>query len=149
MRSVKRLFLVLPLMLAGCVTTGSSAMQAESSAKAQWQDQGISNYRFTVERQCFCQHDYTRAVRIVVDNGKIVEARFADDAEVVPAGIRAELRTMAQWLTYIETLEAKKPHRLQVQLDAETGHLIKLEVDHHPRIADDELTVIISDFSAD
>jgi hypothetical protein len=138
------------LLLSACMAANTSLpLQADDEADNLWQKQGIVRYSYTVERACFCLPDYTRPMRVSIDGEKLVKAVYVDDGKPVPADIRSELKTMTQWLQHVEKLEAEKPHRLNVQLDAETGHLLRFDVDHHPRIADDELTVIISDFSTD
>jgi hypothetical protein len=46
-----------------------------------WQSQGLSNYGFVLERQCFCPEDWRGPVKIEVRGGKAVSMTYVSDLQ--------------------------------------------------------------------
>ena len=54
-----------------------------ADAEKLWQEQGLRNYDFTVERQCFCPEDWRGPVNIQVRDGAAVSITYVSDGSAV------------------------------------------------------------------
>lgn len=145
----QKLMLLCSIVLSACVS-GPIDSAASSANNSVWAQAAIVDYSYTLTRHCFCAPDYTRPIRLQVRDSKVVAARFVDgDKALVPQAMSKSLQSMSELLEYADALEAKKPHSLNVQLDADIGYLLRLDVDRHVNIADDELSLVITDFTAE
>jgi hypothetical protein len=60
------------LILLGAMSCMNSIPQELTSHEKLWNDRGINNYDYTLERQCFCPEDWRGPVNIQVRNGTAV-----------------------------------------------------------------------------
>lgn len=81
-----RLATVLTLFLGLSATAYAADRQAAlDAARSRWDARGVENYRFTVQRSCFCPPQYTQPYTIHVRAGKAVGApQEIADFDTVP-----------------------------------------------------------------
>ena len=63
----------------------------------QWQIQGLDRYQYILQRQCFCSHEYTQEMQIVVENNQVIEVIYADSGESVNDKVFSQQLTISQW----------------------------------------------------
>ena len=116
-----------------------------SQARQRWQALNASGYRYLLKRQCFCLPAYTRPMWITVADGKVVAARYADDQSPVPKKVLVQLETIEQWFAQIAKAQTKSYHRVVAEFDGERGFPRQLLLDRSERMADDEISITISE----
>lgn len=115
-----------------------TAQQKLNAAKQRWQAAQISNYHYTVERQCFCAPSFRGPVTIVVRN---------DRSEGTPAGFE-NVATVPLLHAIVQKAINDKVDRLGVVYDAR-GVPLSIAIDRRVMIADDEITYLVSGFTVD
>ena len=108
-------------------------------ARTVWASSGISNYRYTITRQCFCMEEYIGPFTVQVQNGVSIATRLSDGSEVDP--IILELLPLSA-----EERQAQASFR--VTYDQATGLPLSVWSDPIPQAADDELGIEVRDFTA-
>lgn len=108
-----------------------------------WNSRGVTDYAFVYRRLCFCNFDFVRPVRMVVQGGQISDARYADGSDASSerrqtiAGVLAEVRAWA----------ADTPHAFSFTADPDWGYPLSASVDRRQSIADDETLLEVTCFS--
>jgi hypothetical protein len=115
-----------------------TAQQTLNGAKQRWQAAHISNYHYTVERQCFCAPSFRGPVTIVVRN---------DKSEGTPAAFE-NVATVPLLHAVVQKAIDDRVDRLGVVYDAR-GVPLSIAIDGRLMIADDEITYVVSGFTVD
>jgi hypothetical protein len=115
-----------------------TAQQQLNAAKQRWQAAQISNYHYTVERQCFCAPSFRGPVTIVVRN---------DKPQGTPAGFE-NVATVPLLHAVVQKAIDDKVDRLGVVYDRR-GVPLSIAIDGRLMIADDEITYLVSGFTVD
>ncbi|WP_298613180.1 DUF6174 domain-containing protein [uncultured Thiothrix sp.] len=118
-------------------------------SRAKW-DAATSNAQsvsYTAQNSCFCPPDYTRPMNITEQNGKIIDATYADTGEVVPSYIRDGLLTMNERFDQLEQAYLSGADRIDVSYDPRLGYPSSVYVDQSFMIADEELSYTIKDLA--
>lgn len=102
---------------------------------------------YTAQSSCFCPPDYTRPMNITEQNGKIVDATYADTGEAVPSYIRDGLLTMNERFDQLEEAYLSGADRIDVSYDSKLGYPSSVYVDQSFMIADEELSYTIKDLA--
>lgn len=109
-----------------------------------WESHRWNEYRFIVQRQCFCYVNYTREMMVHVSEGKVVTAKYTDTQVEVSADILSGIYTIDKWFEVIDHAYSRQADKLQVQFDQQVGYPLKIEIDLRENRADDEEVVLIS-----
>lgn len=113
-----------------------------AQARGQWQSQGLSDYRFTFRRICFCAPPVTDPVVVSVRRGAIVAVeRVADGAPQDPAFYY----TIEGIFELLEDAIDQGAHQVRVEYDPARGYPTSAYIDRNFQIADEELGLTASD----
>lgn len=134
-------FFALPALNRG-VGSGSQ------SPLALWEAQGIENYRFTLERNCFCLTEATRPTVIQVRDGKAVAFTYADDGTSADPLYFQNYSTVEELFAVLEQAQAENPVRFDVTYDTETGIPTDVAIDISEMMADEEIFFTVTNFEA-
>jgi hypothetical protein len=115
-----------------------TAQQQLNAAKQRWQTAQVSNYHYTVERQCFCTPSFRGPVTIVVRN---------DKPQNTPAGFE-DVATVPLLHAIVQKAIDDNVDRLGVRYDRR-GVPLSIAIDGSVMIADDEITYLVSGFTVD
>ena len=126
--------------------TPSGEIDSLDSARAAWAASGISNYDFTITRQCFCLETWVGPFAVRVRDGVSVVTRVSDGSEVDPL-ILDQLPISAEELFQFAE-ERQEQASFRVEFDQTTGLPLSIWSDPIPEAADDELGVLVSGFTA-
>lgn len=156
-----RLALLVALaQVAGCATTqpeplpgpppiatgGPAAVRPDSldDARARWEAAALGDYRFTLQRMCFCPApDYTGPFEVTVRDGEIAGVRL-DGASVEPE--RAV--TVDDLFTLIEEAYARRAETVRLAFDPQTGAPTEVYVDYDSMMADEEIGYTVTGLEA-
>ncbi len=130
--------------------TASTAIDGEidtlDEARAVWATSGISNYRYTISRQCFCMEEYIGPFTVQVQNGLPTATRLSDGSEVAPIILELLPLSAEELFAFVEERQAQASFR--VTYDQATGLPLSVWSDPIPQAADDELGIEVRDFAA-
>jgi hypothetical protein len=129
------------LLLPSAVTN-----QDLAAARAAWTAQHITDYEFTLQRMCFCAE--TRPMRVTVRAGKVTFVRPVGELLPLP-GAEAELYpSIVGIFDLIESALAWPAAGVWADYDAVRGFPHEVRIDYYANVADDELTLLVSDIRA-
>jgi hypothetical protein len=115
-----------------------SAQQALDAARAQWQQAGVVDYHYTVERICFCAPAFRGPAAIVVRNGQALS----------PPSQFEEVATVPKLHAVVQDAIDDQVERLDVEYGPD-GVPLSIEVDPSTQIADEEVSFRVTGFGAD
>lgn len=139
------------LLLGGCQNTQAvdekKQLTSITQAKALWQSQGFKDYQFVVQQQCFCLPSTLKPRLVTVKNNKVFSIKLLETQQADKKPSSLLLKTVDQWFAHLESIQSQPNAKVSGSFQADTGFPIRLSVDLHPRMADDEYSIIFSNFS--
>lgn len=124
---------------------GDSRSALEAS-RQKWQDAGIDNYSFTLQRDCFCTEDARRPIMIEVENGRVKSATYADTGEPLPADLDFNRLTVDDLFQQIDEALDSGASEVNVTYDPAYGYPVSIFIDQDTQMADEEVRLSISNF---
>lgn len=119
-----------------------------AAARKQWVDHLPASYSFTWMQGCECIGDMTRPIRISVTAGQLTTAVFVDDQRAVGEPVRGALLTIDGVFDKIQNAFDQGAAEVTVDYDPARGYPRSVFVDYSRQVADEELSLQISDFAA-
>ena len=116
------------------------------AARAEWERQGISSYRYTVHRSCECLPEATAPARVEVRDGRTVSVVAATSARQVRPEAFEQYDTVEELFAVIEEAIARDPYRFSASYDERLGYPLGYSVDFDREHADDEGGLAITEF---
>jgi hypothetical protein len=133
--------------LAGCDSATDSPQQSElESALETWNVQGPADYSFTWQQYCECTTETTQPIRITVVNNVITDAVYVATQQPVSADIRLHLLTVDGVFDELQDAVMNGADAVSVEYDPNSGIPLSVAVDYDAGVADEELSLILSDF---
>lgn len=132
----------------GALPGTTPAGESDQSPLAQWQAQGLDNYRYTLQVGCFCMQEMTRPVVIEVRDGAVATITYADDGTAADPVLFERYSSVEALFAVIEEAAAQDPARLDVVYDETTGVPLSVAIDISQQMADEELYLDVSNFEA-
>lgn len=128
MRGLAYSFIVL-LFVSGCARTPMPGEPPRDlgSAAGVWAAQGIRDYRFDFDRQCFCVREAVEPVTIEVHDGVITQVRSRSTGEAMPISEAVPWYTVEELFQQIEEAQAAGIEPLNVQYHAR-GYPLEIEI---------------------
>jgi hypothetical protein len=140
--------------LSGHTAQPVGAYQAERDSlvrnRLKWERQDVGAYSITMRFLCNCQSEVLRPVSLVVREGWSESFRYGDDSGMteVPTLYRSRYHTVAGLFDQVEKLIAEEEvDQLRVSYDPDYGFPTNIYRNEEFCISDDELSILISDFS--
>ena len=157
-RKVKRAsiakWLISGLLLAVIILASSCGSSANSELERNeklWQSQNLTNYDFTLERQCFCPEDWRGPVNIMVRNGKVTSVTYVSNGQTASAEKFGDVDTIEKLFGVIrDAYEGKnsfeqKAETVNVTYHPEKGYPLTILIDVSTMIADEEQGYTVED----
>jgi len=132
------------LLLLAAVSCTSSATQELTNNEKLWKDQGLRNYDFTLQRDCFCPEDWRGPVNIQVRNGVAVSVTYVSSGAVVTEGKFDKADTIEKLFAILKNAyEGKgdfeqKAETVNVTYNVQMGYPTTFYIDVSQTIADEE-----------
>ncbi|HMJ11701.1 MAG TPA: DUF6174 domain-containing protein [Polyangiaceae bacterium] len=114
-----------------------------NDALALWRSKEPAEYAFVYNRGCYCPLEYTAPVRVVVKDGIVLSARFADGSNGGQRGV-----TIDDLHREIRSWSKGEPDAFEAQYDETWGYPRTASVDQEERMADDESLIAVTCFAA-
>ncbi len=132
--------LVLPIVMS---CTSAIPKELTTSEKL-WKAQGLSNYDFMLERQCFCPEDWRGPVNIQVRNGAAVSVKYVTNGANVTEGKFDNADTIDKLFTMLKNAYSgkgdfeQKADNINVTYNGQMGYPTTFFIDVSQTIADEE-----------
>lgn len=150
-------FLVLPLLM-GCTALNNaepatmpqsgmiSSLEELRAARSYWQNVGSDDYAFTLSRTCFCPSDWQGPFEVMVRDDAVV--RVFQERRAVQAEELEELKipTINDLYTLTETAFVEGAALVELEVDPETGAVRNLFIDRNSEIADEDISIEITNY---
>jgi hypothetical protein len=107
-----------------------------------WEAQGITSYRFSYRRACFCSD--INMLEIDVVHGVVAAARYADGGAPVGDIYQATLPTVGTLFDIVEAALDSRADALRVTYHPALGYPTEISVDYRFVVADDEFGYTVS-----
>lgn len=142
--------LVMSLSLHTPVISKSPIVVAQSSARSQsdlqqlrtnqrlWNQQNISNYRYTLSRSCFCIPEARGPVIIEVRNGRTTSVTSVATGQPVNPEFFQKYDTVPRLFALIRDAINKKADNLDVKYNSTLGYPTQINIDYKSQVADEE-----------
>jgi uncharacterized protein DUF6174 len=140
--------LVLTLATLGTACSESADDHGLAAARKQWVSHLPASYSFTWQQGCECIGDMTRPMRISVTAGQLTNAVFVDDQAAVGEQVRRYLLTIDGVFDKIQDAIDQDAAEVTIEYDPALGYPRSVFVDYSTKVADEELSLQISDFAA-
>jgi len=146
--------LVLTAILFAASCSGSAVPQELETREKLWKDQGLGNYDFTLQRNCFCPEDWRGPVNIQVRYGKAVSVTYTANGENVTEGKFDNADTIDKLFTILKNAYAgegdfeQKAENITVTYDGQRGYPTDFFIDVSQAMADEEQGYTVTNFTA-
>ena len=126
------------------VSCTSSIPEELTTSEKLWKDQGLRNYDFTLERQCFCPEDWRGPVNIQVRNGATVFVTYVSSGAAVTEGKFDNADTIDKLFTMLKNAYVgkgdfeQKADTINVTYNAQMGYPSTFFIDVSQTMADEE-----------
>jgi hypothetical protein len=124
----------------------SGEIDALDEARAVWSASGISDYDYTITRQCFCLEAWIGPFAVQVRDGVSTVTRLSDGGEVEPMILEQLPLSAEELFQFVE--ERQEQASFRATYDQATGLPLSIWSDPIPEAADDELGIEVSGFTA-
>jgi hypothetical protein len=145
-RALWGLVVVLAATGSACLSGPSDPLDEErerlEQARAQWRSQGLSDYRFTFRRICFCAPSATEPAEVTVRGGVIVSVRSVADGSPVDPQFYFTIEGLFGLLS--DAIDAGAA-QVRADYDPGRGHPTSGYIDRNEMIADEELGFTATD----
>lgn len=111
-----------------------------------WNQQNISNYRYTFSNSCFCIQDARGPVIIEVRNGQTTSITSVATGQPVDPQYFQKYNTIPKLFNVIQDAIARRAFSLDVSYAANFGYPTQINIDYSSQIADEELYLTIENF---
>jgi major membrane immunogen (membrane-anchored lipoprotein) len=143
------------IVLTSCNNQGAGPIpQALTTNEKLWEDQGLSNYDFSLERQAFAPEDWRGPVNIQVRNGVAVSVTYVSSGATVTEGKFDNADTIDKLFTMLKNAYTgegdfeQKADTINVTYNAQMGYPTNFYIDVSQTIADEEQGYTVTNFVA-
>ena len=142
------------LTLFVAVSCAGSVPRDLTAGEKLWQEQGLKDYDFTVERQCFCPEDWRGPVNIQVRDGAAVSITYVSDGTAVTEGKFDNADTIDKLFMILKNAYAgtgdfsQKADTIDVTYDAQMGYPKSFWIDVSQQMADEEQGYVVTSLTA-
>jgi hypothetical protein len=136
------------------INSGNSDL---TSNLEKWQNNKTENYAITIDKRCYCPQGFYPA-NVVVAKDTVKHAFYPDNKEPIPIDsltnsnttVYSELYpTVDELFDIIIDASQRNADKLDVTYHDKIGYPEKIDIDYSRGVADDEITYIISEFTAE
>jgi len=138
MKALRALLAVVLFAGCGVLEPESEERRAYDDALATWKRLGVDNYSFVYQISCECLPEWQRPVRLIVRNGKVVDA---SDIENGTARNVDRFRTIDGLFARIKEALDDHAYRVEVEYDRNMHYPSFLFIDEDRSVADEEMTM--------
>ncbi|MBD2297008.1 hypothetical protein H6G06_26915 [Anabaena sphaerica FACHB-251] len=111
-----------------------------------WNQQNISNYRYTLSNSCFCIPEARGPVVIEVRNGQTTSITSVATGQAVEPQFFQEYNTIPKLFNVIQDAINRQAFSLNVSYSPRLGYPTQINIDYNSQMADEEVYLTIENF---
>ncbi|GAX37369.1 DUF6174 domain-containing protein [Nodularia sp. NIES-3585] len=111
-----------------------------------WNQQNISNYRYTLSNSCFCIPEARGPVVIEVRNGQTTSITSVATGLAVEPQLFQEYNTIPKLFNVIQDAINRQAFSLNVSYSPRLGYPTQINIDYNSQMADEEVYLTIENF---
>ena len=127
-----------PILVAQSSERSQSNLQQLRTNQRLWNQQNISNYRYTLGRSCFCTPEARGSVIIEVRNGRTTSVTSVATGQPVNPEFFQKYDTVPRLFDLIRDAIKRKADNLDVKYNSTLGYPTQINIDYSFQIADEE-----------
>ncbi|QSJ19344.1 hypothetical protein JYQ62_11835 [Nostoc sp. UHCC 0702] len=135
-----------PIEIAQGQKTNNSEFRRLQFNRDSWNDQNISNYRYTFSNSCFCIPDARGPVIIEVRNGETTSITSVATGQAVDPQYFQQYNTIPKLFNVIQDAINRNAYSLNVRYNAPLGYPTQIDINYDAQIADEEVYLTIENF---
>lgn len=140
------LVLLCVMLFSACAALrGETPRQQLRTHRQLWDEQKITEYRYTFKVGCLCPPEVVAPVIAHVRDGQPVSLTYRESSDAVNSTFLANYDTMDKLFGVIESAINSRAYMIRVTYDPELGYPAKISIDYEKRAVDDEISWTISD----
>lgn len=133
------------IVVAAPTQTAAEPLDEVAQQRQQWTDQKVTNYRFTIERSCFCTEE-ARGPALVEVSGEEATS-VTNVASGQPSGeFFEQVNTIGKLFATIDEAKTSGADEVVVTYDEKYGFPLTIKIDQDFQMADEESYYTISNF---
>lgn len=142
---VMMVLLLLALIPSACKSAVPSAFTQNEKL---WDSKNISNYNFTLQRNCFCPEDRRGPVNIQVRNGVPTSVVYPATGAAADPSFFSDIDTIEELFGKLKGAYKEKAARVDVTYDTVNGFPLTIYIDVSELMADEEQGYNVTNFTA-
>lgn len=107
------------------------------SARANWENNDHPNYRYVMQRQCYCASP--NDIEVVVAENRVIRVIDRTSGNPVPASMLGGYKTIRELFAEIDQAVERRPDSLHIEYDRHLGFPKTVRIDFSYQIGDDEI----------
>ncbi|MEB3182688.1 MAG: DUF6174 domain-containing protein [Nostocaceae cyanobacterium] len=123
-------------------STDSNTAQLQSNQQL-WNQQNISSYRYTLQRNCFCIEEARQPVEVVVKDGKTISVTAVNSGKPVNPELFKDYNSIPKLFAVIQDAINRKAASLDVKYHPTLGYPTQINIDYDTQMADEELYLTV------
>jgi len=132
------------VVMAGCGTNPFSLSQeAVTDHRSRWSEAGMIDYEYVYRQSCECQPSSMEPARVEVRSGSVASVIYPGSGEA--AASKDHYPTIDGLFDLIEDAIDREAAGLIVSYDGFLGYPTEINIDYDLEVADDEITILVSD----
>lgn len=133
------------LFLVAACASPYRAIEVELKENEQrWATQGIADYQYRLQIQCFCPQEVTQPVVIHVRNMTTISVVNAMTGEPVPGEYFTRADNIDKLFDVVQDAISRKADQILVSYDSSLGYPARIHIDFVKQAVDDEIVYDIS-----
>lgn len=117
------------------------------AARAEWERQGISSYRYSIFKSCGeCLPEWVAPARVEVRQGRTVSVTALHPSRPIRRESFDTYDTVEELFATVEEVIAADPYRFGARYDPRLGYPVEYSVDYDREHVDDEGGFTVADF---
>lgn len=136
-------------LITGCAASDpvyTQRMSQLQQTQQQWAAHQITNYRFTVEKLCFCYNRTVKPITIEVRDGQAVSGFRAAIREQIDLALIEQYATFEKLFGVIDTNINQYADEMEIRYDPDRGYPTSIRIDLEKGSADDESYYMVTAF---
>lgn len=134
-------------LAASCRVVSTEADPSPNTARDRWTSNHPASYDFTMRRLCFCPAEFTNPVIVAVRNGVVESRRYESSGQPLPANYAQSFPTIDGLWEIVDDAARRNAAKLDVTYDPVLGYPTRIDIDYDTRLADEEVTIVVTRFA--
>jgi len=122
--------------------TPKSTRESLDENEKKWDELNLRDYDFELSAEGYLRA-FAPLVKVSVRDGKVESIKTSDGKSVTYPRMYEEFSTVEKIFKFLNEVDSRRPDRIQIACDEQTGYPTYVDLDEKEGMSDDELTLRI------